>query len=84
MDGTELMISLCFGEKNDTQYVTGPLLIQARINNKVKLDKLCLVGCQCSQFSPHLPQTLLLVNPEVLSELAFSIVVLTTNLSVPL
>jgi len=38
MDGTELMISLCFGEKNDTQYVTGPLLIQSRIN-KVKLDK---------------------------------------------
>jgi hypothetical protein len=79
MDGTELMISLCFGKKNDTQYVTGPLLIQARINNKVKLDKLC--------FSPYLRQTLLLVNPEVLSELAFSIVVLTiltTNLSVPL
>ena len=70
------MISLCFGEKKDTQYVTGLLLIQARINNKVKLDKLC--------FSHHLRQTRLLVNLEVLSELAFSIVVLTTNLSVPL
>ena len=38
MDRTELMISLCFGEKNDAQYVTGALLIQSRIN-KVKLDK---------------------------------------------